>query len=212
MRFLKRSSSVLIVFIAAAWLFQSPAFACASDTCAVRGVEEPTIRLAGDFDGDHQIDRVSGRIRGSSYSIDVRLSTRQPRVRLTVPVRNEVGLELISVDVNRDRRADLIVMSASSVAPIAVWLNTGNGAFERSSQSFAPLFGDGHTPRLQRGTGKSYAQGALATDDSPDAFEPAENLAFRLEGGLFHRHPDQSPLPVSACGAASPRGPPLSLL
>ena len=211
MRFLKRSSFVLIAFIAT-WLFQSPAFACAMDACAVRAVEEPAIRLAGDFDGDHQIDRVKGRIHGSSYSIEVRLSTKQPRIRLTVPVRNEVGLELMAVDVNRDRRADLIVMSASSLAPIAVWLNKGNGAFERSSQSFAPLFGDGHTPRLGRGTGKSYAQGALATDDSPDAFEPAENLAFRLESVLFHRHPDQSPLLVSACGAASPRGPPLSLL
>src|SRR5262249_38525715 len=131
-----------------------------------------------------------------------------PRIRLTAPVRNAVGLELVAFDVDRDRRADLILVSASSVEPIAVWLNKGDGAFERSSASFAPLFGDTDSPHIQRAIARNDAQGALFTDDSPDAFEFAEEFVFRLEGSLLARYADHRPLPLSVRGPASTRGPP----
>ena len=185
--------------------------ACAIDSCGTN-FEEALSRLSGDFDGDRKADSAkAGRI-GASYCIEVRLSTKRPRVRLSIPIRNEIGLELFAYDINQDSHADLVLTSVSSPKPIAVWLNKGNGSFERASGTFAPFVAPNGGPAFRRGTARNDAQAALPTDDPPPDAGLTENIAFALESTLIGRHAEQSPLPISDIGAAPPRGPPCNPL
>src|SRR5207249_11276547 len=112
MNFLQRSWITLIVMVALSPV-RSPAFAGAVESCA-RNSPDAAMRVSGDFDGDSKTDKAIASFCGSSYRIEVHLSTKRLHVRLTVPIHNEVGLQLVAYDVDHDRRADLILISASS--------------------------------------------------------------------------------------------------
>jgi hypothetical protein len=187
---------------------RSPAYAGVFDGCKRIIPDETILRVSGDFDGDSKTDTAFAKRYGSSYRVEVHLSTKRGRIRLTVPVRNEVGLELIAYDVNQDNRADLILTSHSPIKPIAVWLNKGNGHFEQSSGLFGPFFGADGGPRFVRGSPRSDAQAFIPADE-PAGDGVCETLAFDLETRLIRNTPDQTPPASSTGGSASPRGPPL---
>jgi hypothetical protein len=204
--FLKKSWAVLIL-VGVVLPLHKPAFAGPLDGCKRGAAEQAPLRVSGDFDGDSKTDTAVAKFCGSSYRIDIVLSSKRSRIRLTVPVRHEVGLELIAYDVNHDNRIDLVLTGASRVKPIAVWLNMGNGSFERSSGLLGPFFGTDSSPRLLRGIVRSDVQALIPTDDPADEFTLETPPAFQLERGLTGYGEQSSPT-ASAWGSASPRGPP----
>ena len=175
MNFLQRSGTTLFLLLALLSI-RSPAFAGLTDSCARSFSEGISLHVSPDLDGDSKADASIARFWESSYRIELHFTTQRLRVRLNAPIRNEVGLELVAYDVDQDRRADLILTSASSVKPIAVWLNKGNGSFERSSASFGPLFATNDGPHFRRGASRSDVQAIAPTDDPADDLDLATNF------------------------------------
>src|SRR5215467_4167838 len=128
MRFFGRNWAILVFFLTI-WLTESPATA-STLPCKI-GSSGSLHHFAGDLDADHQSDIVSFRFSGAHYSIVVRLSSSRQRVHLAIPFRGETGFQLIAYDVDHDRRDDLVLTADSSIVPVALWLNKGNGSFVR---------------------------------------------------------------------------------
>lgn len=91
-------------------------------------------QLERDLDGDRIPDTVSIRECGFAYKISIRFSSGRPKLHLTLyHAQDEVGLNFQTSDLDNDRDEDLIVTSATSVRPIAVWLNYGKAKFVPAS-------------------------------------------------------------------------------
>jgi hypothetical protein len=208
MRFYGRSWATL-VFLSTIWLLPTPAMA-KTRVCKAFAAEN-SLSLDSDLDGDHQSDSASLRYSESAYSIVVRLSSQENRVHLSIPAGYEPGFQLVAYDVDHDRRDDLILIGDSTIVPVAVWLNRGNGFFERKPGSFAPLLGEGAGARLQRGYARSDPPLAISSDSAPDAFEADETKVFHLERVpwrcLIHDCVRQAPELIFS----SPRSPPASI-
>ena len=204
--FWQRSLTRLIVLLALL-PGRSPAIAATLENSRRLIQAESALRVSADFDGDSKADTAIARFGGSNYGFELHLSTKRARIRLTVPVRNELGFELIAFDVNQDKRTDLILTSGSSIRPIAVWLNMGNGSFARRSGMFGPFSRNRGGPRFVRGVPGNDGQAVIPTDEQAGDFA-GETLAFHLETSLIRTYSEQAPLTSSAPGSASPRGPP----
>ena len=105
--------------------------------------------LGLDLDDDHVTETVTVKQKGSFYQVSIHFSTGRPKLRLKTYVGDdEAGLSLEVTDVNNDSRADLVVTSATSVWPIATWLNHGLENFQRvNSRTHSPA-GRNNGPRL----------------------------------------------------------------
>jgi hypothetical protein len=107
----------------------------------------PALGLAvADFTGDSHPDFAIAKLNGldsprAQYSIEVRLSEGGGQsLRLTAPFG---GLVITPQDVTGDGTLDLIVRSARSHIPVAVFLNDGRGHFSAAeSSSFAQALRD----------------------------------------------------------------------
>jgi hypothetical protein len=94
-----------------------------------------------DFDGDSRPDvaRVeSGRsdFTNTEYWIELRLSAANwESIRLVAPAG---GLELSARDVNGDAFVDLVVSTAWSNRPVAIYLNDGHGFFTHADPAAFP--------------------------------------------------------------------------
>jgi len=205
MRFFGRSWA-FFVFLSTLWLAQSPAIAttlpCTVDSAGSHHY------LAGDLDADHQADRVSFRFSGTHSSIEVHLSSNRQRVHLFVPFRGETGYQLIAYDVDHDRRDDLILTGDSSIVPVALWLNKGNGLFVRKSGMLAPLFGSGFRVRLHRGTSRADSPAVISSNGSPKAFQIDRNIYVHFETLALNGHSDNSGRSSADQVYSSPRSPP----
>jgi len=105
--------------------------------------------LGLDLDGDHVPETVTVKQQGSFYHVSIHFSTGRPKLRLKTYVGDdEAGLSLEVADVNNDSLADLVVTSATSVWPIATWLNHGPGNFQRVNSRTYSLTGRNNGPRL----------------------------------------------------------------
>src|SRR5215468_10056802 len=126
--------------------------------------------LGLDLDGDHLPETVTVKQQGSFYQVSIHFSTGRPKLRLKTYVGNdEAGLSLEVADVNNDSLADLVITSATSVWPIATWLNHGPGNFQRVNSRTYSLTGRNNGPRL------SHRENA-----QPD---PAGSISTRLAEG-----------------------------
>jgi len=205
MRFFGRSWAIFL-FLSIIWFSQRPVLAN-SLPCRV-GVAESAIHLSNDLDADRKPDSVFFRSSGAHNSIEVHLTSNRKRVHLAVPFRGETGFQLIAYDVDHDRRDDLILTNGSSIIPVALWLNKGNGSFERTPETLAPLFGSGFEIQLQRGTSRGDSPVAISTDDSPKVFQILPRFQCDLESTAWAGHHNdslrKSPSPVFS----SPRSPP----
>lgn len=107
----------------------------------------PALGLAvADFTGDSHPDLATVKLSGldsprAQYSIEVRLSEGGGQtLRLTAPFG---GLVITPQDVTGDGTLDLIVRSARSRVPVAVFLNDGRGHFSPAApSSFAQALRD----------------------------------------------------------------------
>ena len=164
-----------------------------------------------DFDGDLHPDLASIEAGGSksgsaNYRIQLRLSSvGRQFIQLTAP---RGGLVIEARDVNGDHAVDLVLATAWSGQPVAVFLNDGHGSFSRAEpdafpEAFASSSGDCASTTSQGtdsvcippqpGSGICAGKNDSRRDDSLEGFiRPASN-------GLT-----ASPLLLSHAGRAPP--------
>jgi hypothetical protein len=102
-----------------------------------------------DFDGDSRLDLASVGVGQSDFTnteywIQLQLSAAgRQSIRLIAPAG---GLQIVARDVNGDKSLDLIVSTAWSNRPVAVYLNDGHGGFTHSEPAAFPgAFGESQT-------------------------------------------------------------------
>jgi hypothetical protein len=95
--------------------------------------------LNADFDGDSKPDVAIGRSHGLGYTIEIQLTTRLAKSYFSLPDRG-VGTRIFAYDIDKDSYQDLIITSATSLLPIAVFLGDGKGHFrEAKPWTFLPF-------------------------------------------------------------------------
>src|SRR5262249_16254267 len=106
-------------------LLAGAVFASASPKKFAPGFSYKT-RLGRDLDGDHIPETATIKQRGSFYQVSIHFTTGRPKLRLRTYVTDDLaGLTVEIADVDHDTRADLVISSATSVWPVAIWLNHG---------------------------------------------------------------------------------------
>jgi hypothetical protein len=120
-------------------------------------------RLAHDLDGDQIPETATIRQRGYVYQINIHFTTGRPKLHLTAYLTEaDAGLIFETTDINNDRKNDLVITSARSIRPLAIWLNQGKSKFQKISS----------WPYLVRGyTGPEYRRKSCQPD-------PVGNVAF----------------------------------
>jgi hypothetical protein len=172
----------------------------------------PTMSFAmADFTGDTNPDLVTAEMdwSGSSsphYWIEIQLSEgRRQLLRLTAPFG---GLLITPKDVTGDGNLDLVVRSALSRAPVAVFLNDGNGHFSRANvAAFANALHDGFS-EFGFAAQRTYFGVALAWVASYAEACPAGSLRYSPEekGSLLVSNRRAAILPFPSIGTS--RAPP----
>jgi len=167
-------------------------------------------QLGFDLDGDHIPETASVRHRGEFYQVSIHFTTGRPKLRLTTYVTEVLtDLSVETRDVNDDNREDVVIISATSVRPIGVWLNQGKAKFQRVNSWFYGSVGKytGPTYRHHRASGPEPV-GNICLDRLPQMAPPVHSFivndvtAFSLPSQT-HAHPFDRTLQQVA-----PRGPP----
>jgi hypothetical protein len=208
-RMLHRYKTVTLTF-AALLLFLTGANA--SYASHRKGKQQIAYRtqLGADLDGDHIPESATIRQRGYLYDVSIHFTTGRPKLRLTTYVTEGIaGLSFQTTDVDNDRRGDLIIFSATSIRPIAVWINQGRARFKRSS----PILYGGvgrYTGPIYHGRGPSVPDpvGNISIEPLPHVTPAVRYLTFDHETvGLFSQPPEAVPFDL-ILPQVSPRGPP----
>jgi len=181
----------------------------ASSSKANHGLKYHT-QLGQDLDGDHIPETATIRECGHLYQVSIHFTTGRPKLHLKTYVTEDIaGLSFQTTDINNDNKGDLVIISATSLRPIAVWLNQGRAKFKKVNSS---LYG---------AVGRYY--GPVYRVPKPSQPEPVGNLSFNpfpqatLECKSFNVagdgtrissvQPDQRPF-ESALRQVPSRGPP----
>lgn len=88
--------------------------------------------IVSDFDGDNQPDLATGQHEGSNYKVEIQFSTGRERASFVLP-STEAEISLFAYDLDLDNDNDIVVASATSLRPLAVWINDGHGHFEKGN-------------------------------------------------------------------------------
>ena len=172
---LYRNKKVIIGLAALLVLLSGAAIASASPQNSAQGFSYKT-KLGRDLDGDHIPETATIRQRGSFYQVSIHFTTGRPKLRLrTYITDNLAGLTVDIADVDHDKRADLVINSATSAWPVAIWLNRGSDFQRAKLQSYGQL-GAHSGPRLvHKKSGQPDPVGNLFSDPLPQA-ETADSL------------------------------------
>jgi len=120
---------------------QVPAYAADHQSAPTRVVGPSSKFAIADFDGDLHPDLASIEAGGSkadsaNYRIQLKLSSvGRQSIQLTAP---RGGLVIEARDVNGDHAVDLVLATAWSGQPVAVFLNDGHGSFSRAEPNAFP--------------------------------------------------------------------------
>src|SRR5215813_332638 len=113
------------------------AFFLASFSAHAAGRRDPSrisyrTQLGADLDGDHIPETASVRHLGYVYQVSIHFTTGRPKLRLLTHLTEGLaGLSFETTDVNNDNKRDLVLISATSLEPIGVWLNQGKAKFRK---------------------------------------------------------------------------------
>jgi hypothetical protein len=170
-------------------------------------------QLGRDLDGDRIPETVTIRQCGFVYRISIHFTSGRPKLHLTVyQAKNEAGLSFQTSDVDNDRDLDVVVTSATSIRPVAVWLNRGKAKFQRASTWTYGGFGAYTGPTFRR-RAVYQPDPALGSTTEPLAYtvKATECLEVRLDVedlGLW----DSEQAPADSVPLEVPtRGPPLHI-
>jgi hypothetical protein len=145
----------------------------------------PSLGLAmADFTGDALPDLATAKLEkldssSAHYWIEIRSTDgRHQLLRLTAPFG---GLLIIPRDVSGDGSLDLVVRSARSRAPVAVFLNDGSGHFSRAeTAAFASALHDGPA-QFSFTALRNYLDAIPACTESHTAECPSGSLQYLRE-------------------------------
>jgi hypothetical protein len=170
-------------------------------------------KLRDDLDGDHIPETVTIRQHGSMYQVVVHFTTGRPKLRLRTYVTEDIaGLTVETKDLANSAGVDLVILSATSFRPVAVWLNEGEGKFKRVGPWTYGLSGVEAGPILKsRSEKEPEPVGNLLNNSLPQA-ETTDSTRFGSESRfLLTPHPGTSAF-ETVRRQVSPRGPPPSSL
>jgi hypothetical protein len=167
-----------------------------------------SVHVRSDLDGDHQTDTASSTLRGSTLKIKIQFSDHTPPVSLVEKVPNEPGLELRAYDVDRDHDVDLILTSIFSPRPVAVWLNTSKGKFQKVSGWVAAFPTNRDGPQYHRRLPAAPEGFALCHEEPLPALAGESNLAHNACEQRRHRPYCSGRVIVQAASANTERAPP----
>jgi hypothetical protein len=85
-----------------------------------------------DMDGDNIPESATVNSEGKIHNITIHLSQTKKNILFTF-TSTELDFILYAYDVNHDKNQDIVIASAKSLNPIAVYLNNGQGEFEETS-------------------------------------------------------------------------------
>jgi hypothetical protein len=167
-------------------------------------------KLGHDLDGDHIPETATIRQCGYLYQVSIHFTTGRPKLRLTTYVtEGAAGLSLETTDVNNDSKGDLVIISATSIRPLAVWLNQGRAKFKRVNTWLYGGAGRYTGPAYRhRPTSQPEPVGNVSLDPLPQATPAVDEVTFDDEVvALLSSQPDQRPSD-SLLRQVPPRGPP----
>ena len=137
---------ILCFSLLAVWLLAGLAAAANFPNGAVPSGGSGSPFAIADFDGNSRLDFASVETGRSNFAyteywIRLRLNTAGwESIRLVAP---SGGLQLAARDVNGDESVDLVVSTAWSNRPVAIYLNDGHGAFTHAEPgAFPEAFSD----------------------------------------------------------------------
>jgi hypothetical protein len=165
--------------------------------------------ISADFDGDNQPDLAVGHNGGWGFTVQVRFRRHLPEATLTCPVSGP-GIQIFSRDVDGDKDQDIIVASATSDIPLAIWLSDGKGHF-RPTDPWAYLPKQFGTPlRCQTGPSPECSP-CLTENDYPYAGIQATTPAIaEPEAGACVAGEPRQILLQDSISSFFARGPPLN--
>jgi hypothetical protein len=204
---LYRNKKIIFGLAALLVLLSGAVIASASPTKSTQGFSYKT-KLGRDLDGDHIPETATIRQRGSFYQVSIHFTTGRPKLRLRTYITDDLaGLSVEIADVDHDARADLVINSATSVWPVAIWLNHGTD-FQRVSRLLYGHHGANNGPGLdtkkksQRDPVGNLFSDPLPEAETGDSFDHAVDLKNPLSSKA-------DPLPFEfTLTQAAPRGPP----
>ncbi len=177
---------------------------------APASLADATAIINADFDGDNKPDLAIGSSHGLGYLIEIQFSSPLEKTYLT-PAGFGVGIRIFAYDIDRDSCQDLIVTSAASLLPIAVYLGDGKGHFQEAKPwSFLPIALFGTPYCFQPGGGPTgivslMPQTRFASGEMRDC-----NAAIVPQAGDFLPGEFEEALSWYSANGCQPRSPPLS--
>ena len=165
-------------------------------------------QLGDDLDGDRIPESATIRQCGDVYQVSIHFTTGKPKLRLTTYVTEGVaGLSFQTTDVNNDSKGDLVLISATSLRPIGIWLNEGKAGFHKVNSW---MYGVGRYsgPKYQHlQTSQPEPVGNVLIDPLPQATTAVEYFSLEDSTDLVSSQPDQLPFDSTLRQVPS-RGPP----
>ena len=208
---LHRNQIVITAFVVlSVFLFGANA-SYASGSRAKQGFKY-RIQLGQDLDGDHIPETAVIRERGHFYQVSIHFTTGRPKLHLkTYVTRDIAGLSFQATDLNNDNKDDLVIISATSVRPLAVWLNQGRAKFKKVNSSLYRGVGRQTSPiyRVPKAS-QPEPVGNVSVDPFPQATLESKYFNVACDGtGIISVQPDQCSFEFALRQVPS-RGPPFA--
>jgi hypothetical protein len=206
---LQPNKRILVGLFAGLFILLSPNWAEA----APKGVSYRAT-VGHDLDGDYIPETATVHQNRSVYQVSIHFTSGRPRLKLTVyRAEGEAGLSFEASDIDNDHKADLVITSATSLRPVAVWLNRGKAKFQKVRSWPYGRLGNYTGPSLNHH--RAEYQPCPAVSNSSDLLvHPAKiGHCSHVEPDARHAgHSDPERRPSDLIlQQISPRGPPLHI-
>jgi len=170
-------------------------------------------QLGQDLDGDHIPETATIRQRRNLYQVSIHFTTGHPKLRLSTYITEGLaGLSFEARDVNNDNKGDLVLVSATSLRPIAIWINKGRATFQQANSQLYSRVGKYTGPTYRfRSTSQPEPVGNLAIDRFPEAAPTVKYFSVHHEiTALLAFQAEQRPF-TALLRQVPPRGPPATI-
>jgi hypothetical protein len=201
-------NKTVITFLATFFVFLCAGGLAFASGPASGGTLSYRTQLEADLDGDQLPETATIRQNGYHYQISIHFSTGRPKLRLTTYLSEGIaGLSLETTDLNADGRNELVIHSATSIRPIAIWLNQGRAKFKKVSLWTFRIGRHAGPEYHHRKTGHPEPEGNISVDPLPQATLGGSYFIVEDVGVLLCVEAEKRPAD-SLLWDVHPRGPP----